>query len=348
MALRRVADAALKLILEMDRAMNRFAAMMGVLAACSGTAVRGDFITIINVPPDVAPASIGSDTQLNVGPEGVLPANFNAGVDGGSTSNIEVNIVGGTIGARFNANAGATVNVTGGAFGLRFRTQAGATANISGGTFGRDVTIERDSLLNIFGGEFPYEVHALFRAAINVWGGEIAYFQAHDEAHASFYGSQFFVDGAELTGLVPGVPTTILARDVPFSGTLADGSTFDFDLISAHPHDQTGPDVDHFAYEAVLTAIYVPTADFDRDFDVDGTDLATWRGTYGAAGGADADHDGDTDGADFLSWQRQVTPTSAADANVVPEPASWWLAAIAAGMWRRRRRPTNQLAASWL
>jgi len=66
------------------------------------------------------------------------------------------------------------------------------------------------------------------------------------------------------------------------------------------------------------------SADFDRDGDVDGTDLARWEGSYDTNGMADADLDGDSDGADFLAWQQQygsglplLSPHTA-----VPEPAA--------------------------
>ena len=47
-------------------------------------------------------------------------------------------------------------------------------------------------------------------------------------------------------------------------------------------------------------------ADFDDDGDVDGDDLAQWRGDFGVNALSDADNDGDSDGADFLAWQRQL------------------------------------------
>jgi hypothetical protein len=51
-------------------------------------------------------------------------------------------------------------------------------------------------------------------------------------------------------------------------------------------------------------------ADFDRDGDVDGDDLAKWKAGHGTLSDAtveqgDANRDGIVDGADFLIWQRQ-------------------------------------------
>jgi len=72
-----------------------------------------------------------------------------------------------------------------------------------------------------------------------------------------------------------------------------------------------------------LVTVTLP-ADFNRDGDVDHTDLSIWENSFGMDSGGDADGDGDSDGADFLLWQQQHTGvigplTSAA---TVPEPAS--------------------------
>jgi hypothetical protein len=67
------------------------------------------------------------------------------------------------------------------------------------------------------------------------------------------------------------------------------------------------------------------SADFDLDGDVDGDDLAQWRGDFGVNDQSDADDDGDSDGADFLAWQQQVGSVPAvAAAPPVPEPAGFW------------------------
>ena len=88
-------------------------------------------------------------------------------------------------------------------------------------------------------------------------------------------------------------------------------------------------------------------ADFDRDGDVDGADLAVWKSAYGLNNYADANSDGISDGADFLVWQRQYGSGSAVMATsmamAIPEPSTAALLLIAAGChWRfatgRRRR----------
>ena len=82
--------------------------LLGLLAS----AARGDFTTIINVPPDAAPASIGSGTQLNVTTGGALPDGFQAGSPDGASTMVEVNMNGGEFGELFHAYAGSVVNIS--------------------------------------------------------------------------------------------------------------------------------------------------------------------------------------------------------------------------------------------
>jgi len=84
--------------------------------------VKGEFTTIINIPPDPAIGdnqSIASVTQLNLGDGGSIGEQFEAGFFNGSSTNIEVNISGGTVGDSFNA-VWSTVNISGGTVGNGF------------------------------------------------------------------------------------------------------------------------------------------------------------------------------------------------------------------------------------
>jgi hypothetical protein len=90
----------------------------------------------------------------------------------------------------------------------------------------------------------------------------------------------------------------------------------------------------------IVPETYAP-ADFNRDGRVDGVDLATWRTAFGIGSGGDADGDGGSDGADFLAWQRQVNLSAETVAAAVPEPATLWIAAVAAGAIAHRVRRTQ-------
>jgi hypothetical protein len=108
--------------------------------------------------------------------------------------------------------------------------------------------------------------------------------------------------------------------------------------------------VQYTANSVVLFVDSTYEADFDRDGDVDGDDLAMWEQSYGDDTGGDANSDSDSDGQDFLVWQRQLglggpmaTIANTAAAAAVPEPASGPLAAViaiaVAACFRPKRRP---------
>jgi hypothetical protein len=94
-----------------------------------------------------------------------------------------------------------------------------------------------------------------------------------------------------------------------------------------------------FAYHR---AVIIPSADFNRDGDVDGRDFLTWQRNYGLAevlqSEGDADFDGVVTADDLAVWQESYTaPLTAISA--VPEPAGALLVvmAIASFSWHRRR-----------
>lgn len=67
-----------------------------------------------------------------------------------------------------------------------------------------------------------------------------------------------------------------------------------------------------------------PSADFDRDGDVDGGDFLVWQRGYGmsdpAFGDGDANYDGMVDAADLQVWQSAYGNGSLTEPVVVPEP----------------------------
>jgi hypothetical protein len=94
-----------------------------------------------------------------------------------------------------------------------------------------------------------------------------------------------------------------------------------------------------------VTLAVLAAADFDRDGDVDGTDLASWQSGVGAIEpekqNGDANDDGFVDGADFLMWQRQVGAASQLAANTLrtPEPGSCVMALLATVCYWLRAAP---------
>ena len=70
---------------------------------------------------------------------------------------------------------------------------------------------------------------------------------------------------------------------------------------------------------------------FDEDGDIDGGDLAQWKGDFGFNG--DSDADGESDGSDFLAWQRQLgSDSSVAVTAAVPEPTTLFIIALLAAV----------------
>ena len=95
-----------------------------------------------------------------------------------------------------------------------------------------------------------------------------------------------------------------------------------------------------FSYER---AEITPSADFDRDGNIDGQDFLIWQRGFSAAApsqsSGDANFDGAVDGADLEAWQMNY-PGVVAAARTVPEPGSIPLVlagVLAAGAGRRLR-----------
>jgi hypothetical protein len=93
------------------------------------------FDTVISVPPDIAPDSIGSNTQLNVFAGGHTPFNFEAGSPDGASVAVQVNVSGGYVDSRFRAYGGSSVNISGGYVRDHFDARAGSDVEILGNDF---------------------------------------------------------------------------------------------------------------------------------------------------------------------------------------------------------------------
>ena len=153
--------------------------------------------------------------------------------------NTEVNISGGTVGAGYSAFF-SEANISGGTIGNGF-SSLGAEVEISGGTFGNNFVIFPGSVVNVTG-------------------------------------SQFAINGVQLTGLMIDQPFEITDRDVLFSAVLADGGLFEIDLNSA----RSAPD-DSFSPDATLTVTLVASPIILGDVNQDG-EVSYLRGHFFVSG----------------------------------------------------------------
>ena len=199
------------------------------LVICS-TCAQAQFDTVINLPDtdgtnpaEFSGDSIGnngqisSSTQLNLSDGGSIGDGFEAGDSSGSSTNVEVNISGGTVGNTFGAFNGSAVNISGGTVGDNFEADVFSTVNISGGTVGDSFLADSDSTVNISGGTVGDEFRAEFFSRVNL------------------FGTEFFLNGDPFDDLVLDEATTVIDRgeDVVLSGLLTDGTSFEFDLNSS-------------------------------------------------------------------------------------------------------------------
>jgi len=185
-----------------------------------GPSTSSLFDQVFNLPGDESatpgdpsenPNTIGGGGAAFGGPFafGTTQLNVSAGGTVGDNTfvdfNTEVNISGGTIGDGYAAFF-SEANISGGTIGDGFSAN-GADVEISGGTFGSSFEVFPDSVVNVVG-------------------------------------SQFSINGVQLTGLSIGQPLEITDRDVSFSAVLEDGGLFDIDLnsILSRPNDFFSPD----------------------------------------------------------------------------------------------------------
>ena len=224
----------------------------------SVTQPQAGFSTVINLPenPDSPNPvdffdSIGSDTQLNLSDGGSIGGDspvFFAGLfdfDVPST-NIEINIAGGTVDGLFLASD-STVNISGGAINTdvfvvqdgELNVSAGnansidannSAVDISGGTI--RVFNSGGSTTNITGGTISDFLNAVADSTVNISGGTISGLSAQDTSTVNILGTEFFLNGTPIDSLLVGQTLIIDERgdDSTLSGSLVDGSQFEFDL----------------------------------------------------------------------------------------------------------------------
>ena len=190
-----------------------------VLSICSNYALA-QFDTVINLPenPDSPNPSgfsgnsiggssgISSNTQLNVSDGGSIASSFDAG--DASSTNVEVNISGGTVGSSFDAFGSSTVNISGGTVGSNFNAFF-STVDISGGTVGSDF-FALGSTVNISGGTVGSNFDAVGGSTVNITGGAFGNdFNVAYGSTVNLFGTEFFLNGSLIDASTLGEPFTI-------------------------------------------------------------------------------------------------------------------------------------------
>jgi hypothetical protein len=208
-----------------------------ILMGAVSSDVPGQFTTVINVPPDPAPRSIRSHTQLNVFDGGQLFAGFDAGSVEFTDVDAEVNILGGAVGNGFTAHPGSTVLIAGGLIGEDFLARA-SNVSITGGTIGSFLA-STDSTIAVSGGNLGQRFRVLGGAA-TVSGGSFGRLRTDGDGKVTLLGSDFRLDGLPVDGLDSegdSISLDVLDKFL-LTGTLADGTPFslayqDLDVIAA-------------------------------------------------------------------------------------------------------------------
>ena len=236
----------------------------------AGGSLRDNF-AVVNATLNVEAGIVGDETQVF---DSVV--NINGGTIGDSISvfsSSEVSISGGTVGNGFNALPGSEVNISGGTVGRSFNASSGSVVNISGGDVGSSFRALPGSEVNISGGNLGGNFNASSGSEVNIRGGtQDNNFDVFGGGTLNIFGSEFFIDGVELTEVLLGQAAIITDRNVTLSGVLADGEPFSFDLNSILLADS-----DFFDPDATLTVTLTAPfllGDVNMDGVVDFFDIA--------------------------------------------------------------------------
>ena len=182
------------------------------LIALFVSSARGQFTTIINVPPDPAPQGITGATKLNLYDGGKLPREFIVGPQS------ELNLYGGTVDYGLRVQRFGTVTNLGGSVrgivsldrGGRFEMTDGvvggqilaasqSNVTISGGS-ALGVWAQTGGRVSITGGEL-LEFIADPSSQVTVSGGTIDVFKGYPGANIRLLGGEFRIDGIPVAEL---------------------------------------------------------------------------------------------------------------------------------------------------
>jgi|GEM_PF-3390217 len=293
---------------------------------------------VVSTSTTPAPSGLRTGQFLTLQGSGVLRDNFAAieatlHVEEGSVgNNLEVvgstvNIAGGSVGGGFSAFSSSAVHISDGAVGSL--SVSNSTANISGGSVG-DLLVSNDSTIEMTGGSagnFFSQIDS--GGTLNLAGGTIlaggavsgTFFSVDNTSAFNLFGTELFINGVPVEGLLEDIPLTITEREGEVSGLLADGSIFSFDLFSFMP--TSGGTFIHPDATFTFTLVESIAGDFNNNDITDGADFLSWQ--RGQSRNIEALTEWQNNFGDFESGD-----FSAVEAAAIPEPSSVALASGAA------------------
>ncbi|MEO0530927.1 MAG: hypothetical protein AAF266_10195 [Planctomycetota bacterium] len=142
------------------------------------TLAVAQFTTVYNLPGDTLPAVVGSDSQVNIG-VGANPGVIQLGEADGSSTNIELNLLGGGLQPFSDAFGDVTVNLHGSNFGA-LRIHDGAVANYLSGFNDLSIYPHEGSTANLIDGEINAVV--IEGGETNITGGLTRFINARGSA----------------------------------------------------------------------------------------------------------------------------------------------------------------------
>jgi hypothetical protein len=277
-----------------------------------------------------------SGTKVNIS-GGTTNGIFYAGRPFGQSSDVEVNITGGRVGAGSNGGiqsyVGSVVNISGGT--VAPLKAYGGVVYLSGGLIdipiasGSGVEISSDSIVNISAGAFDTVGEILvLDGVLNISGGSIITanqeFSAFESGDVNLFGKEFRLDGQPIEGQMRGVPLEITDRGKTLSGILTDGSPFSIDL---NPTSVPTPGGDLVHPNATLTVTLALPGDLNNNGFVDAADYVVWANNRGSSNTLPNDTSpGLVTQHDYDVWRSNFGSASATGvSNAVPEPSTFVL-----------------------
>jgi hypothetical protein len=182
----------------------------------------------------------------------------------------------------------------------------------------------------------PYTIYTLTvavgaRAAGNFYGATPGGYDIQLRAGPNIFATSLLANEANAVALHPG---SLIDRTIVWDSAQANptdlGLPLSLVLRITNNASSAATDFDNVRLNATLVP---PSADFDGDGTVGGSDLTRWRTNFGMSDSAtrmhgDYDRNSKVDGMDFLWWQRELGLNSAV---TTPEPSAESLGLLCLG-----------------